>query len=203
MSKWIISDTHFYHEMLVTNGLISKMAKRDFKSVEQMNDRMFRKWLNVVKPTDTIYHLGDFSFGNSQQTSDMLLALPGQKVLIVGNHDKSAERMVELGFDFTCQSMIVAVAGRLVMLNHRPLAELPNYKDPEYPRGIELVIHGHIHNTSWEDRMQANMRHQNDWELIDIPKFNVNVSVEVTGYAPLSLWSVVNNKLNCKHNLSA
>ena len=49
------SDTHFNHKAIIS------YCSRPFESVEEMNDRLIDNWNQVVKPNDTVYHLGDFA----------------------------------------------------------------------------------------------------------------------------------------------
>lgn len=53
MTEYVISDTHFFHRNIID------YCKRPFKSVEEMNSEMIRKWHRRVKPDDIVYHLGD------------------------------------------------------------------------------------------------------------------------------------------------
>lgn len=80
MSIWFTSDHHFGHARII------ELAKRPFASVEEMDDEMVRRWNTVVRPGDTVYHLGDFAFDDHNK---YLPRLAGQKRLILGNHDHS------------------------------------------------------------------------------------------------------------------
>lgn len=78
MTIWFTADTHFGHANII------RYAKRPFSSVEQMDEAMIHSWNDRVKPGDTIYHLGDFAFGDHNK---YLPRLNGGKILIEGNHD--------------------------------------------------------------------------------------------------------------------
>ena len=86
---FVISDTHFNHDLILTFKDYIGKPVREFDSVEQMNECMMDNWVSVVKPEDTIIHLGDVLFGENKV--DWLEAnfakLPGKKHLILGNHD--------------------------------------------------------------------------------------------------------------------
>lgn len=83
MSKiWFISDTHFGH----TNVL--KYCNRPFKSIQEHDEILIKNWNSVVKPGDTIYHLGDFGFTDRDKIKKILRRLMGNKFFIRGNHDK-------------------------------------------------------------------------------------------------------------------
>ena len=51
-----------------------------------MNEALITNWNNVVKPNDTVFHLGDFAFGGSYIWNNVLSRLNGNIHLILGNH---------------------------------------------------------------------------------------------------------------------
>lgn len=59
MSAFFTSDNHFSHTAIVG------YCERPFRDVEEMNEEMVRRWNEVVRPTDHVYHLGDFALGPS------------------------------------------------------------------------------------------------------------------------------------------
>ena len=52
-----------------------------------MNTALVQNWNSVVHHDDEVYHLGDVSFGNEQETNSVLSRLYGHKHLVLGNHD--------------------------------------------------------------------------------------------------------------------
>jgi Predicted phosphoesterase or phosphohydrolase len=80
---WITADQHFNH------GNIIKFANRPFSDVSHMNMHMIDAWNSVMKKGDKVFVLGDFGFGGSDFISDTLGKLRGNKILIMGNHDRS------------------------------------------------------------------------------------------------------------------
>lgn len=54
---------------------------------EEMNEALISIWNSTIQPKDTIFHLGDFSFGNVEETMAILQRLNGKIHLIQGNHD--------------------------------------------------------------------------------------------------------------------
>lgn len=93
MNTFFTSDTHFSHENII------RYCARPFASVEEMNREMTARWNAVVGPRDTVYHLGDFSLGKDSPTKFLRKLNGGKKILVRGNHDKNAARMLAYGFD--------------------------------------------------------------------------------------------------------
>lgn len=79
---WFISDTHFGHNNII------QYSNRPFPDVETMNEQMVANWNALVKPTDTVYHLGDFAFMKYSAFKNLTWRLNGKIKLILGNHDK-------------------------------------------------------------------------------------------------------------------
>lgn len=87
MTNFYTSDTHFGHPNII------KYTNRPFKDVRDMEDAMVSKWNAVVKPGDSVFHLGDFGFSASgEEITRILSRLNGQKFLICGNHDDGKVR---------------------------------------------------------------------------------------------------------------
>lgn len=102
--------------------------------------------------------------------------------------------MRDVGFDVVCEAMVVKVPNMndtYVMLNHRPLNYPPLFSGDK-SKTIDYNIHGHIHNSTPELRSQF----KNSGELVEIPKFNINISVEVMNYEPQLLEDVVRKYIN-------
>ncbi len=88
-NKFVISDTHFFHERML--DFLDNDGKRFrgdlFANVNEMNECIADNWIDTVKAKDIVYHLGDVHFGNLEGTRSLITKLPGRKRLIVGNHD--------------------------------------------------------------------------------------------------------------------
>lgn len=81
MKVFFTSDNHFNHSNII------KYCNRPFESVEQMNWAMVERWNTVVSPSDTVYHLGDFTLGNFDVFSQWIETLNGDINILPGNHD--------------------------------------------------------------------------------------------------------------------
>lgn len=69
-----------------------KTYKRDFKSVDEMNDYLITEWNKVVTNKDVVYHLGNFAW-DPKTAQDSLLRLNGTIYLTLGEHDKAIETL--------------------------------------------------------------------------------------------------------------
>jgi calcineurin-like phosphoesterase family protein len=78
---YFTADTHIGHEFII------KACNRPFDSVIEMNETIISNWNSKVKPNDTIYHLGDFSY-RCKNPYEYFARLNGRKILVKGNHDK-------------------------------------------------------------------------------------------------------------------
>lgn len=76
------SDEHYYH----TN--ILKYCNRPFRDIEEMNEALIREHNEVVKNTDKVYHLGDFTFKSPRIAANVFRRLNGEHYFIRGNHDE-------------------------------------------------------------------------------------------------------------------
>jgi len=85
MTIFFTSDTHFCEPGM------NSYSRRPFKSVEEHDAELVKNWNSVVKPTDTVYHLGDIALASSWKTrrpQKILKQLNGIIHLIRGNHDR-------------------------------------------------------------------------------------------------------------------
>lgn len=135
-----------------------------------MKEAYIKNWNKRVKPNETIYVLGDFSFMGNNATAELLTRLNGHKILIWGNHDRKPHKMLELGFDEVYETHDIYLNDgnqryRLI-LSHFPFAPIESYsrtgdevditysqKDLRYLHkrviddGKSILLHGHTHST--------------------------------------------------------
>jgi len=175
--KYFISDTHFFHRNILK--LCPLKRKKGFEDLILKNLRL------QLKPEDTLYHLGDFSWVDSEELLKVWRELPGRKVLIKGNHDWHFKNL-ELYFDEVVEfSTVVYVGNRKVLLCHFPSKDLRTYRYRElqekvtelyHSENCSLLIHGHVH---WNPYCVFCGCHLNC-----VKCFNVNV--EFAGYRAVS-----------------
>jgi calcineurin-like phosphoesterase family protein len=83
---FFISDTHFGHEKTCTTFKRNDGSPlRPFANAQEMDEEMVRRWNEVVRPDDKVYHLGDVVIGVKHLPT--LARLNGNKRLVRGNHD--------------------------------------------------------------------------------------------------------------------
>lgn len=146
---WIISDTHFNHEKLLYFRSQSGKLIREFDTVEQMNEHMIECWNSVVKPDDTVWHLGDVVFGDDRMLwmDNHWHKLNGVKKLIVGNHD----RLPDLCLYFEETRLWLIDTDLRILLSHVPVHQTCAHMFGSKDNGILknplplLNVHGHIH----------------------------------------------------------
>ena len=165
---FVISDTHFNHDGILTFKDYIGKPVRDFDSVEQMNEAMMDNWVSVVGPKDTVIHCGDVLFGLDK--ADWMAAnfdkLPGKKRLVVGNHDN----LKILAPFFKDMQLWIDIPGFIFThtpLHESTLAEKHRFTEPK------INVHGHIHtNPSPEGPYKC-------------------VSVEQTNFTPVNIEELV------------
>jgi calcineurin-like phosphoesterase family protein len=108
-----------------------------------MHEKMIEYWNDVVRPADTVYHLGDLSFGSFTRTLGVLTQLNGHIHLVPGNHDSSKmKRQLEEINLVTIEPPLKVVYPTntlRIVLCHFPLAVWEGQQ-----RGW-LHLHGHSH----------------------------------------------------------
>ena len=79
MSKvFVTSDWHLGHKNILK-------YRPEFTSIKEHNDTIINNYLDIVTKRDVVYFLGDIAF--SKEGLELVKELPGDKRLILGNHD--------------------------------------------------------------------------------------------------------------------
>ncbi|MGU3472951.1 metallophosphoesterase [Paenibacillus sp. D51F] len=146
---FVTSDHHFGHREIID------YESRPFADAGEMDAVMIQRWNEAVSAGDTVYHLGDFSFGGLSRTREVVGALNGYKHLILGNHDRDRSRQwwLEAGFDEVHEQPIVYRG--FYFLSHEPM-----YMNRSMPY---LNVHGHIHGQKYAGRSYFNVSVEH-WE---------------------------------------
>ena len=156
---FFIADLHIGHKNILhhQSQRIQSMGLDNEEDIEKHDKYIIDMWHSMVKRGDIVYVLGDFIMKNQQESLKILHELKknGAKIhLIVGNHDKSIDKMHNM---FESISLIKNVTFKKeqfecleddfqVILCHYPMKSWANKC-----RG-SMNIYGHIHdNAPWCD----------------------------------------------------
>lgn len=129
---WFISDTHFGHKNIIT------YCNRPFAGLPEMDQCMIDRWNSVVKPNDTVWHLGDFAFRGQQYINLILNQLNGRIKLIKGNHDGLSNSTYR-GMGFVEVYDYPIVLNEFMVLSHEPM--------PFVPSPTMINLYGHVHDS--------------------------------------------------------
>ncbi len=190
---YYIADCHFYHATLNT-----KMDKRGFSDVTEMNEYMIDKWNNKVTNADTVVILGDLSLGKVEETNELIHRLKGKLCLITGNHDKyvTSPDFDSGRFEWIDNYREVTDSQKKVICCHYPI---PFY-DGQYRKRHNgdpktYMLYGHVHETRDEDLMKQiiDLIRQTPYYPIGsenestIPCNMINCFCKRSDYTPLTL----------------
>lgn len=176
-ATFLVSDTHFGHEKTCT---MFKRADgtplRPFKTVEEMDEEMVRRWNERVGKKDKVYHLGDVVI--NRKYLEILGRLNGDKVLIRGNHD-----IFKLE-DYT--QYFRDVRGYHVM-NGMIFSHVPIH--PESLGRFGVNVHGHLHYQRVKKIVGVDETGAFTYSDEIDPRYHC-VCVEHTDYTPITLEEV-------------
>ena len=170
---YYISDLHLFH-----NKIIEKY-NRPFASIEEMHDCIIKNWRNTVQKNDIVYILGDLGMYHAHEIAEIISSLPGNKILITGNHDSWNLKHTPLRKCFKEISIYKEIidAGRRVVLFHYPLEEWNGFY-----RGF-YHVHGHVHESA--DGVPLSNRER-----------RYNACVEFCDYRPMTLDELIANNIH-------
>ena len=176
------SDTHFGHSKIID------YCKRPFSSIEEHDKTLIQNWNNVVGQDDTVFHLGDFAYGNSQFVSNIIKQLNGNIILIKGNHDlrNMNPTLYSMFSDVVYQARIL-IDKQTIYLNHFPFLCFEHGAINLYKDNYSIQLFGHVHSgplTSSEDVNRLNILFPTQYD----------VGVDNNNYTPIS-WTDIKNKI--------
>ena len=156
---YLISDLHLDHENII------RYCARPFSDVEEMNKVLVENWNRIVSPNDTVYFLGDMSYGrDSHDSSFWVKKLNGKIIFIPGNHDR--------GIGNTLDHQILEYGKHRFLLVHNP-HDIPI-------KWNDWIIHGDKHNNDLRNYPFINRKNK-----------TINVSCEIIGYKPINLGEII------------
>ena len=180
---YFISDTHFCHENIL------KFCNRPFSNIAEHDKVLINNWNSIVKSEDTVFHLGDFCFGNFSKWKEIREQLNGHIILIRGNHDDhSMTTGAEKLFDYVTYQMRISIEGRAVYLNHFPFLCFAHDNVELYSlNNLAYALSGHTHirvNNTGSDKKFTELYKPTQYD----------VGVDFNNFSPIS-WETINNRL--------
>ena len=157
MSVFFLADTHF------GDGNILRYENRPFATVEEMDRELIRRWNEKVGAGGTVFHLGDFSARGRRRTGPSSPSWPGKRCWCWATTTGTAPPAQWRSLGFAEAVPWPLVWEGFFLLSHEPL-----YVNRNMPYAN---VFGHVHgNPAYRD----------------VSPRSVCVSVERTGFAPLS-----------------
>lgn len=178
-NTFLISDTHFGHLGMCQFLRDDGTKLRPWSTPEEMDEELVKRWNEVVRPADKVYHLGDVVI--NRKYLPILDRLNGDKILIKGNHDIFKLK------DYTAHFRDIRayhVVDKLIF-SHIPI-------HPDSKSRFVGNVHGHLHARSVMKRAEqysAVFQDKNTtsvhFEQVVDP-FYFCVSVENIDYRPIN-----------------
>ena len=154
---YFTSDWHFFHDRILE--FHPKRKELFGTDMEKVTDKMIELWNNTVSKKDTVYILGDLAFGTVEQKRKLFNRLNGNKVLIMGNHDKIPmeqrcffNHITQIKNQAFKKSIIPELSDNLeVIMCHFPLHRW------EHCEKGSIMLHGHSHGKVDIDNNKLNI----------------------------------------------
>ena len=183
---YFTADHHFGHKK------ISEYSKRPFTSVEEMDEVLIKNWNTIIKPEDTVYHLGDFTLGSSEVFLKYRQRLFGDIYFVLGGHDTRWAKGIFLeSVKFLPQLITQKIDKFEITLCHYPLL---TWDKSHYG---SLHLHGHCHGSIGKVGQAGNTE--------KIPNehngYRVDVGVDCWDYFPTTLEQIFARIAKYKDNL--
>lgn len=153
MATWLTSDMHL--------SQLGVSTRRGFVTVEEHDNTIERNIKKLVADTDTLWILGDIAVGDWRAALERIAAWPGEKHLILGNHDRahpgnSQGHAYQHEYLNTFRSIGTSAelrdSGNRYMLSHFPYDGEGQRTGPERFTEWRLrdegkwLVHGHTHS---------------------------------------------------------
>lgn len=190
--RYYIADLHFYH-----GAMNDRMDCRGFSSVEEMNEYMIGKWNGKVRENDEVVIIGDLSWGNAEETSQLTRRLNGRLYLIQGNHDGfvSKTTMDMSRFEWVKPYEELYDNKRKVVLCHYPIiCYNGQYRLDENGNPRTYMLYGHVHDSrdqrlveQFQEIIRATVVRNAQGHERMIPCNMINCFCQYSDYEPLTL----------------
>lgn len=114
MIDFVWSDPHFGHANVI------KYSERPFADVTEMNETLIDNYNTAVGASGVCLWLGDCFLSSFEAAITIMQRLKGRKILVLGNHDRSAGQMSALGFDIVVSTLTLRLGDHKVRAAHLP-----------------------------------------------------------------------------------
>lgn len=162
---FVSSDWHVGHSNVI------QFDNRPFRDLDHMHRVLINNFNANVPENGVTYFLGDMGLCKAETIKSVVEQLNGTKILILGNHDKGANAMYQMGFDAVLYNAALVVANQLVTMSHCPLPGIPReditnmkgakpgecwhgefkHKKFTVPNQGQFHLSGHIHSRPGRD----------------------------------------------------
>lgn len=140
----MLRQIHTFNHTNICGPKISKWKSgyRCFDSLEDMNNTFFDAINSKVGVDDTLYHLGDFAFGDKKQIPALRNRIACRNVhLIYGNHDEAIKQRPEFQKLFATTQGFLEFRYKSILIS---MLHYPMYVWDEHGRG-GIHLFGHCH----------------------------------------------------------
>lgn len=121
--SFFISDTHASHAN-ICGPAISKWDKgyRNFSSIDEMDNAIVDSINTRVGENDTLYHLGDWSFGGKDKIEKFRRRIRCKNIILIyGNHDHNIRKEFRHLFQRCYDFLETYVNGQFIVMSHYAL----------------------------------------------------------------------------------
>ena len=137
------SDLHFGHDRAFVWGA------RGFKSIEEHDAEIIKRWNEVVSAEDDVYILGDLMLGDNAHGIHCLSQLNGKLHILTGNHCTSARQKLyhtlENMVEFCGCATTITYKKKQLYLSHYPTITSNMEANPHQ---AVFNLYGHTHQTT-------------------------------------------------------
>lgn len=186
MVVFFTSDLHLGHENVI------KFDGRPFKTIEENDEELIKRWNAKVNRGDLVYVLGDLIWKTRNgDAADIIRKLNGQIILIKGNHDRflhnaKAKNALAAVKDYDdIKVKLEDGSVRRCILSHYPIF----FYNGHYHNAI--MLYGHVHETREYDLVKQYSKWLNENEC---PVEMYNVGCMCWNYEPVTLEEILKSK---------
>ena len=180
-NTYFISDLHLGHKNCLA------FDNRPFKTIEDNDTEIIRRWNETVNIDDDVWILGDVSWHNVTKTIEIFKQLNGAKHLCIGNHDQGFLKNKDFRdlFREITPYKEIEINGQLVVLSHYPIPCFNRHYYGAYH------LYGHVHSG-----FEHNMMERVKYEMVAIydkpcNMYNVGCMMPYMDYTPRTLDEII------------